>query len=149
MLPTLRKALDMISVRHALCVTAALGALLVGGASYLCTHGVQANGWLSVAMISNSLPPDSSLVGRTIPIDGSTSVRVTAISNILQADGSVGGCKVHADVLGRSRQWFSLKDRAWHHVFLASSRKVHAALRAEASLPEQTTTHLISERLLP
>ncbi len=126
-----------------------MGVLLVVGAFYLCTHGIQENGWLSVSMTSSVSPLESDLVGRTIPVDDMTSIRVTTISKNLNADGSVKSYRVHADVHCRSKQWFSIEDRGWRHVCLASSQAVHDALRAEASLPKHEMTHLNSELLLP
>ena len=128
---------------------AIIGVLLGAGAFYLCTHGIQEKGWLSVSMTSSVSPVESNLVGRTIPVDSMSSIRVTTISKNLNADGSVESYRLHADVLCRSKQWFSMDARGWRHVFLASSQAVHDALRAEASLPDHAMTHLNSELLLP
>jgi hypothetical protein len=133
----------------AILTIAIIGVLLVVGTFYLCTHGIQENGWLSVSMTSSVSPVESNLVGRTIPVDGKSSIRVTTISKNLNADGSVESYRVHADVLCRSKQWFSIDARGWRHVFLTSSQAVHDALRVEASLPDHAITHLNSELLLP
>ena len=126
-----------------------MGVLLVVGAFYLCTHGIQEYGWLCVSMTSSANPVDSSLVGRTIPIDGKSSIRVTTISKSLKADGSAESYTIHADVRCKCKQWFSMDDRGLRKVYLASSQAVHDTLRAEASLPEHAVTHLNAELLLP
>jgi hypothetical protein len=135
-------------ISKAIFVTVSLGVLLAAGGFYLCTHGIQEYGWLCVCMTSNAKPVDSSLVGRTIPLDGKSSIRVTTISNNLKADGSVDSYKIHADVRCKCKQWFSIEDRGWRKVYLASSQDVHEALRVEASLPEHAITHMDAELLL-
>ncbi|HEX7262504.1 MAG TPA: hypothetical protein VF258_11920 [Luteolibacter sp.] len=133
----------------AISMLAIMGIILAVAAFYLRTHGIQEYGWLSVSMTSSADPVGSRLVGRAIPIDGKTSIRVTTISKNLKADGSEESYRIHADVYCICKQWISIDDRGWKKVYLASSQDVHDALRAEASLPENAVTHLNAELLLP
>lgn len=139
----------MRTITKAICLLLTIGALIGVGAFHLCTHGIQEYGWLCVMMTSSINPTDSSLVGKTIPLDGKSYIRVTTISSNLNSDGSVESYRIHADVHSKCKQWLSINDRGWSKVYLVSAQRVHDALRAEATLPEDAVTHLDAELLLP
>jgi hypothetical protein len=139
----------MKPISRAITVIVSMGVLLAAGGFYLCTHGIQEYGSLCISMTSSANPVDSSLVGRNIPLDDKSSIRVTTISKNLKADGSVDSYRIHADVRCKCKQWFSIEDRGWRKVYLASSQDVHDALRLEASLPEHAITDMNAVLLLP
>ncbi|MES2921164.1 MAG: hypothetical protein V4819_06450 [Verrucomicrobiota bacterium] len=132
-----------------ICVIGAGSLLLFALTGYVCTHGVQENGWLSVAMTSSAAPGEANLAGRTIRIDADSYVKVTTIGRDLNANGTTRNVRIHGDVFCRSKQWFSLTDRAWKHQFLASAARVEKELRAVAVLPPDAVTQMNAELLLP
>jgi hypothetical protein len=141
----------MKSIYKAICMIATIGTLFAVGVFYLCTHGIEEDGWTACVMMSSSTTPmDSDLVGRTFPIDGMSSVRVTTISKILNSDDSVESYRIHADVLCRRKHWFSMDHQEFRYVCLVSSQEVHDFLRAKTFLPEHAVSHISgTDNLLP
>jgi hypothetical protein len=105
--------------------------------------------WLCVLVTSGEAPADTGIVGRLIPIDGNSFLRVTTIGKNPKPDGWVESYRIHADVHCICKQWLSLERRGWGMVYLVSSRAIHDALRAEACLPEGTVTEMDARLLLP
>ena len=138
----------MRTTPRVLCALALVSMLFVSGIAYLCTHGIQENGWLCVVMTS-SRPMDSSLVGRTIQVDDKSSIKVTGISRNSNVDGSVESYIIHANLLCLHKQWFSLSDRAPRRQYLVSAELLESTLRHEANLPDSATTDLRADYLLP
>lgn len=116
--------------------------------AFLCTHGIQENGWLSVVLNASERPAAQDLVGQTVAIDSSSHAQITAISHDLNADGSVRRYRVHANLHCRSKQSLSLRTGSWNHVFLVSASQTESSLRQAAGLSPASDASLQSNALL-
>lgn len=133
---------------NVICSIIALACLLLAGVVYLCTHGIQEIGTLSVTMTSNHKPAFSEIVGKRFPLDSDSQIEITAISHNLNADGP-SNYKIHADVSGVSKHRFSINELSWNQSILVSSAKVEKQLRLLAALPADAATSMNSDMLQP
>lgn len=100
-------------------------------------------------MYSSAQPGARDLVGSSVQVDAKSHIKVTTLSRDLNADGSVRRYRIHGNLHGTSKQWYTVGSGKWSHRFLASRIDVERTLRDAAALPSDAVTELESELLLP
>lgn len=123
--------------------------LLLSSFTYLCAHSVRNKGWISVVMYCESEPVNRDIAGKTFPLDSKSQINITTISRDVNADGTTERFRIHANILGVSKRWFSMRDRSWNHIFVASSSRAEEELRSIAGFASDSITELKSDMLQP
>ncbi len=127
-------------------------AIILGLFFLVCTHGFQSDGFVDIVIDSTETPNESNLQGKHFDVDEGSGFTITAITSLSgqpNLSSSEHLYRFHLTVNGRSKQWFSLKDRSMKQLLLVSEQRVEEQLRTVAALPDEAVTKISSGYLLP